>query len=79
MNKNSYNVSIAGSGISFMAGACVCAGGNLLQLYYQIVIKNKIPDKDYITKISSIAFLGGGMTSFGLYFLVPNTIRTLWF
>lgn len=78
MNKN-YNVSFAGSGISFMAGACVCAGANLLQLYYNIVIKNKMPEKDYITKVSSIAFLGGGMTSFGLYFLVPNNIRNMWY
>jgi hypothetical protein len=76
---NKYNVSIAGSGISFMAGACLCTGANLLRLYYDIVLKGKIPDRDYITKVSSLTFLGGGMTSFGLYFLVPNAIRTLWF
>ncbi len=78
MNK-SYNVSLAGSGVSFMAGACVCAGMNLLNLYYNMVVKNLNQDKDYITKMSSIAFLGGGMTSFGLYFLVPNNVRNLWY
>jgi hypothetical protein len=77
--SKSYNVSFAGSGISFMAGASMCIGANLLTLYYNIVVKDKKPEPSYIRNISLIAFLGGGMTSFGLYFFVPNTVRSLWY
>lgn len=74
-----YNISLAGSGISFMAGACLGTGINLLRLYYNIMLKDKLPEKDYISKVSSISFFGGGLTSFGIYFLVPNAVRSLWF
>jgi hypothetical protein len=78
MSKN-YNVSAAGSSISFLAGACLCAGANLLQLCYNVTIKNEAPDRYYISDVSSIAFLGGGMLSFGLYILAPNNVRELWY
>lgn len=79
MHSESYNVSVVGSCISFFAGAFLFSGMNFLQLYNDIVFKNKIPEKNFIVKVSSIAFLGGGMTSFGLYFLSPNKVRNQWF
>jgi hypothetical protein len=77
--SNKYNVSLLGCGISFMAGSCLALGLNLLQIYYIIAIKDKMPETDFIKKVSAITFVGGGMTSFGLFFLVPNSVRTLWF
>jgi hypothetical protein len=90
MNKNTYNISADGISISFLAGGCICAGLSLLHLHYNATIKNKDHDPDYtvdyllihhryITKMTSLAFLGGATTSVGLYFLVPNKIRSLWF
>lgn len=78
-NYKNYNVTLPGSGISFMAGSCLALGLNLLNLYYTIAIKNKEPSKDHIHKVSAIIFVGGGMTSFGLYFLVPNRVRNMWY
>jgi hypothetical protein len=77
--SRSYNVTLAGSGISFASGACLALGLNLLGLYYNFVIKNKEPTLEHIKKLSAITFVGGGMTSFGLFFLVPNSVRNLWY
>jgi len=79
MNNNLYNVSIMGSCIAFMSGASLCTGLNLLCLYYNIVVKDKRPEREYIVSLNTFAFVGGGLTSFGLYLIVPNKIRTLWF
>jgi hypothetical protein len=77
-NNMNYNVSMKGSGVSLIAGSCIGIGVNLIMLYHKMFIMGQIVDNEYIKKASSISFVGGGMTSFGLYFLVPNAIRNLW-
>ncbi len=73
-----HNVSMVGAGISFVSGASIITGLNLLNLYYQVITKDKTIKPEDIITMSSIAFLGGGMTSFGIYFLVPNFVRSVW-
>jgi len=78
MNKN-YNVSFIGSSIAFTAGSCLAGGLNLLCMYYNIVAKNKNLTKDSVVQLSALSIIGGGLTSFGIYYLVPNSIRNLWY
>ena len=73
-----YNVSFIGSMISFAAGACLLGGLNLLYINYDLAIRNKIPSSEQIFKLLGLSTLGGGLTSFGIYYLVPNSIRSVW-
>lgn len=74
----SYNVSGSGAAIAFMAGSCLSIGLNLLNIHNEITTRNKVFTKDHILMVSAISFLGGGLSTLGIYTLVPNQIRGWW-
>ncbi len=79
----SYNLSVQGSILSFLAGSSLITGFYLLGVvaksdngYY--VLAKSGHEKD-LFKMLSLNFIGGGLISFGLYVLVPNQVRALWY
>jgi hypothetical protein len=72
-----YNVSISGSVLAFSAGACLGLGNTLLSVYKTTQQKGTMSG-ELVKQLSVLSFLGGGLTVFGVYTLVPNKIRLWW-
>jgi hypothetical protein len=73
-----YNINVEGATISALAGGTFFSGLVILKACYAHVMYETKINLEELKQVSYLSFIGGSLTVFGIYSIVPDKIRLLW-